>query len=219
LPAIQLFLAYWCRPLKSKHHLPAQLHFPPHHLRIHTHPDRLIHAMDDPTLSSSGLTIPSDSENYDANNESSPSSSPPSSSSTPLILYKPPTLWGLVRGAAINLLLPFVNGLMLGFGELVANEVAFRLGWSGTKVSFSFASRSDGDRGRRCCCGFGGHMSFWKRHVVLTICPDLPYKPRRIKTSRSRRRNARRSCGATEAEWTRVGHVHVFGVGRVKGWT
>ncbi|KAF2651867.1 TOM13-domain-containing protein [Lophiostoma macrostomum CBS 122681] len=82
-------------------------------------------------LTESGITIPSDSENYDANNELSPS--PPSSSSTPLILYKPPTIWGLIRGAAINLLLPFINGLMLGFGELVANEAAFRLGWSGTK--------------------------------------------------------------------------------------
>jgi hypothetical protein len=86
-------------------------------------------------LAESGNTIPSDSENYDGNNELS-SSSPPSSSSTPLILYKPPTLWGLLRGAAINLLLPFVNGLMLGFGELVANEAAFRLGWSGTKVCY-----------------------------------------------------------------------------------
>jgi hypothetical protein len=79
-------------------------------------------------LTESGITMPSDSENY---NHDSPS---PASSSSPLILYKPPTLWGLVRGAAINLLLPFVNGLMLGFGELVANEMAFRLGWSGTKV-------------------------------------------------------------------------------------
>ncbi|KAF2727837.1 TOM13-domain-containing protein [Polyplosphaeria fusca] len=85
-------------------------------------------------LSSSGVTVPSDSENYDGNNEHSPSPSPASSSSSPLILYKPPTLWGLLRGAAINLLLPFVNGLMLGFGELVANEAAFRLGWSGTKI-------------------------------------------------------------------------------------
>ncbi len=72
----------------------------------------------------------SDSENYDATNNDSPSSS-----ASPLILYKPPTLWGLLRGAAINLLLPFINGLMLGFGELVANEAAYRLGWSGTKVS------------------------------------------------------------------------------------
>lgn len=51
-----------------------------------------------------------------------------------MILYSPPTLWGLVRGAAINLLLPFINGLMLGFGELFAHEAAFRLGWGGTKV-------------------------------------------------------------------------------------
>lgn len=87
-------------------------------------------------LSSSGITIPSDSETYDASHSHSHSSpeSPPSDTSSPLILYKPPTLWGLLRGAAINLLLPFVNGLMLGFGELVANEAAFRLGWGGTKV-------------------------------------------------------------------------------------
>ncbi|SZF00016.1 unnamed protein product [Blumeria hordei] len=45
-----------------------------------------------------------------------------------------PTIWSLLRGAAINLLLPFVNGLMLGFGELFAHEAAFRLGWGGTKV-------------------------------------------------------------------------------------
>lgn len=83
-------------------------------------------------LSDSALTVPSDSENYSANNESP--SSPPSTSSSPMILYKPPTVWGLIRGAAINLLLPFVNGLMLGFGELFAHEAAFRLGWSNTKV-------------------------------------------------------------------------------------
>lgn len=83
-------------------------------------------------LYDSALTVPSDSENYSANNESP--SSPPSTSSSPMILYKPPTIWGLVRGAAINLLLPFVNGLMLGFGELFAHEAAFRLGWSNTKV-------------------------------------------------------------------------------------
>ena len=85
-------------------------------------------------LTESSLTIPSDSENYDANNELSPS--PPSSSSSPIILYSPPTIWSLLRGAAINVLLPFINGLMLGFGELFAHEAAFRLGWSGTKVSF-----------------------------------------------------------------------------------
>jgi hypothetical protein len=88
-------------------------------------------------LSSSGLTIPSDSEPYSS--ISPPSSSPPQSSNNngeqPVIIYQPPTFWSLVRGAAINLLLPFVNGLMLGFGELLAHEWAFRLGWSQTNVS------------------------------------------------------------------------------------
>jgi hypothetical protein len=86
-------------------------------------------------LYDSAMTVPSDSENYSARNELS--SSPPSTSSSPLILYKPPTFWGLLRGAAINVLLPFVNGLMLGLGELLAHEAAFRLGWSGTKVGLA----------------------------------------------------------------------------------
>ncbi|MCJ1453980.1 hypothetical protein MMC28_004330 [Mycoblastus sanguinarius] len=86
-----------------------------------------------PDLTGSSATIPSDSENYSSSqNELSPS--PPSSQASPMILYSPPTIWSLLRGAAINLLLPFVNGLMLGFGELLAHEAAFRLGWSGTKI-------------------------------------------------------------------------------------
>ena len=94
---------------------------------------------------SASVTIPSDSENYDGNNELSSSAiSPPESTSpsfpaqSPVILYSPPTFWSLFRGAAINLVLPFVNGLMLGFGELFAHEIAFRLGWSGTKVGYLF---------------------------------------------------------------------------------
>ncbi|KPI37846.1 Mitochondrial import protein 1 [Cyphellophora attinorum] len=88
-------------------------------------------------LSASGLTIPSDSEPYSS--LSPPSSSPPQSSSNnngeqPVIIYQPPTVWSILRGAAINLLLPFVNGLMLGFGELLAHEFAFRVGWSSTNV-------------------------------------------------------------------------------------
>lgn len=83
---------------------------------------------------SESMTIPSDSENYDAHHDLSDSPEEDSSSSSPMILYSPPTIWGLLRGAGINLLLPFVNGLMLGFGELFANELAFRFGWSGTKV-------------------------------------------------------------------------------------
>ncbi|KEY68058.1 hypothetical protein S40285_02732 [Stachybotrys chlorohalonatus IBT 40285] len=82
-------------------------------------------------LAESGVTIRSDSEQYSAGEDIL--TSPPSSSS-PVILYKPPTFWSLLRGAAINLLLPFINGMMLGFGELFAHEAAFRLGWGGTKV-------------------------------------------------------------------------------------
>lgn len=89
-------------------------------------------------LAESGITMHSDSEQYSGGDELS---SPPSSNS-PVILYKPPTAWSLVRGAAINLLLPFINGMMLGFGELFAHEAAFRLGWGGTKVGLSNSSRS-----------------------------------------------------------------------------
>ncbi|KAJ5649726.1 uncharacterized protein N7484_003449 [Penicillium longicatenatum] len=80
-------------------------------------------------LYDSTMTVPSDSENYSANHELSSSTS-----SSPMVLYKPPSIWGILRGAAINLFLPFVNGLMLGFGELFAHEAAFRLGWSNTKI-------------------------------------------------------------------------------------
>ncbi|KAB5575426.1 putative mitochondrial outer membrane protein [Coniochaeta sp. 2T2.1] len=84
-------------------------------------------------MAESGVTIRSDSEQYSGAEEVS-SMSPASSGSPAMILYQPPTLWGLVRGAAINLLLPFINGMMLGFGELFAHEAAFRLGWGGTRV-------------------------------------------------------------------------------------
>ncbi|KAI0439030.1 outer membrane protein TOM13-domain-containing protein [Xylaria telfairii] len=83
-------------------------------------------------LAESGVTIHSDSEQYSAGEDVS--TSPDDSSSSPLILYKPPTTWSLIRGVAINLLLPFINGMMLGFGELFAHEAAFRLGWGGTRV-------------------------------------------------------------------------------------
>ncbi|RYP69272.1 hypothetical protein DL770_008282 [Monosporascus sp. CRB-9-2] len=83
-------------------------------------------------LAGSGVTMHSDSEQYSAGDDIS--ASPNSSSSSPVILYKPPTVWSLVRGAAINLILPFINGMMLGFGELFAHEAAFRLGWGGTRV-------------------------------------------------------------------------------------
>ncbi|KAI1812798.1 TOM13-domain-containing protein [Poronia punctata] len=81
-------------------------------------------------MAESGITIHSDSEHYSTGEDASPSSS----DSPPMVLYKQPTPWSMIRGLAINLLLPFINGMMLGFGELFAHEAAFRLGWGGTRV-------------------------------------------------------------------------------------
>lgn len=91
-------------------------------------------ASDEPPnpMAESGVTIRSDSEQYSGHDELS--TSPPSTSSPAVVLYQPPTVWSILRGAAINLFLPFINGMMLGFGELFAHEAAFRLGWSNTRV-------------------------------------------------------------------------------------
>lgn len=43
-------------------------------------------------------------------------------------------LWAIVRKSAINLVLPFINGMMLGFGEILAHEIGFRYNWIGAKV-------------------------------------------------------------------------------------
>lgn len=109
---------------------------------------------DDPSshLAESGVTIHSDSEQYSAGEDTSVSPES-TSSSNPMILYKPPTVWGLIRGAAINLLLPFINGMMLGFGELFAHEAAFRLGWGGTKVSLTIILSAFLLRDRETCPG------------------------------------------------------------------
>lgn len=139
----------------------------------------------------------SDSEIYDhlSQNDVSDSPSPPSTSSSPLILYKPPTLWGLLRGAVINLFLPFVNGLMLGFGELVANEAAFRLGWSGTKVWDHCGLETE--PGRKCADVF---------------VPDISYASRRIETGGAGCRDARRSGGAEEEKWRGAGYLYGSGI-------
>jgi len=110
-------------------------------------------------LSESQTTFPSDSEVYDANYDANHSNSQDSEeqtshSSSPLILYSPPTFLSILRGAAINLVLPFVNGLMLGFGELFAHEAAFRLGWGGTRVRFA------------CCLGDCSGRRGLKRKLV-----------------------------------------------------
>lgn len=41
---------------------------------------------------------------------------------------------GIVRSCMINLALPFLNGVFLGFGEIFAHEVAFMFGWRGASL-------------------------------------------------------------------------------------
>ena len=150
-------------------------------------------------LSSSQATFPSseDSENYDANHSNqdttSPSGSPPSSSSSPMILYQPPTVWSILRGAAINLLLPFVNGLMLGFGELFAHEAAYRLGWANTKVRQWHYSRA-----------------MCKRAVGTdAMSVDLSITPKQRHTSHGPWcRSTRRPYRAETKRWGRAGCIY-----------
>ncbi|KAF9920522.1 hypothetical protein FBU30_009627 [Linnemannia zychae] len=39
------------------------------------------------------------------------------------------TVLSLCKATAINLILPFINGVFLGFGEICAHELAYRWGW------------------------------------------------------------------------------------------
>uniref|UniRef100_A0A0L0NV02 Mitochondrial import protein 1 n=1 Tax=Candidozyma auris TaxID=498019 RepID=A0A0L0NV02_CANAR len=43
-------------------------------------------------------------------------------------------IWNILKKGAINLVLPFINGIMLGFGEIFAHEVGFKYGFVGARV-------------------------------------------------------------------------------------
>lgn len=45
--------------------------------------------------------------------------------------YSHPTFLWILKSTAINFILPFFNGVMLGFGEILSNEVLFKYGWFG----------------------------------------------------------------------------------------
>ncbi|ORY99898.1 outer membrane protein TOM13-domain-containing protein [Syncephalastrum racemosum] len=45
--------------------------------------------------------------------------------------YRNPTFLWIIRSTAVNFVLPFFNGVMLGFGEILANELVFKYGWFG----------------------------------------------------------------------------------------
>ncbi|ANB11775.1 Mim1p [Sugiyamaella lignohabitans] len=61
--------------------------------------------------------------------------STPDLSTTVVLRNKANSIWSILETSAINLFLPFINGLMLGFGEIFAHELGFRWGWSGARVS------------------------------------------------------------------------------------
>ncbi|KAK9377779.1 outer membrane protein TOM13-domain-containing protein [Lipomyces chichibuensis] len=44
------------------------------------------------------------------------------------------TYLSILRFSAINLLFPFINGMMLGFGEILANEIGIRWGFIGAEL-------------------------------------------------------------------------------------
>jgi hypothetical protein len=56
-----------------------------------------------------------------------------SSSVTPSPFYKHPRLVSFLKGFALYFFFPFISGMMMGFGEISANELAFRMGWFGTR--------------------------------------------------------------------------------------
>ncbi|KAI8084442.1 outer membrane protein TOM13-domain-containing protein [Halteromyces radiatus] len=45
--------------------------------------------------------------------------------------YQKPAFLSFIKSTAINFLLPFINGVMLGFGEILANELVLKYGWFG----------------------------------------------------------------------------------------
>ncbi|KAG4301967.1 hypothetical protein PCK1_001943 [Pneumocystis canis] len=48
-----------------------------------------------------------------------------------LSTYKQTKIWTFFRSSVINIFLPFLNGVFLGFGEIFAHEVSSRWGFLG----------------------------------------------------------------------------------------
>ncbi|ODV87202.1 hypothetical protein CANARDRAFT_21169 [[Candida] arabinofermentans NRRL YB-2248] len=46
----------------------------------------------------------------------------------------PGGVWSFVASCGVNLILPFINGVMLGFGEILAHEIGFKYNWAGARV-------------------------------------------------------------------------------------
>ena len=46
------------------------------------------------------------------------------------------TFFSSLAKCGVNLVLPFINGVMLGFGEIFAHEFAYKHHWIGARVGF-----------------------------------------------------------------------------------
>jgi hypothetical protein len=87
--------------------------------------------IDPPSLSPNTDSYP---EEVSYPSDDAPSSAESHSSNSLVTLYQAPTFLSLLRTTAINLVLPFINGVMLGFGEIFAHELAFQWGWRSAKA-------------------------------------------------------------------------------------
>ncbi|WWC71925.1 uncharacterized protein I206_105884 [Kwoniella pini CBS 10737] len=94
------------------------------------------------------VNIPSSSKGNDDKNQSQPPQQPPSLT---LSLFDPSqlTFRRVLAVVGINLILPFVNGVFLGFGEIFAREVVRvgKLVWRGERTIWSFGRGAAAGRG------------------------------------------------------------------------
>lgn len=67
---------------------------------------------------------------------------------SPRITFSMPAIGRFLGRCCINLVLPFINGMMMGFGELVAHEIGFAWGMSGARVSKGRRRGARGESGR-----------------------------------------------------------------------
>ncbi|KAL1915640.1 uncharacterized protein VTP21DRAFT_6399 [Calcarisporiella thermophila] len=72
--------------------------------------------------------------------------------------YRHPSLLRVLRAVGINFFLPFLNGVMLGLGEIFANEIMFSFGWFGARI-IPAGGRSLIPLGLRGTSHFGGGVA------------------------------------------------------------
>ncbi|KAK9493528.1 outer membrane protein TOM13-domain-containing protein [Lipomyces doorenjongii] len=80
--------------------------------------------------------VPAESEEASFSSSSSASTSSEASQPIPQgsLWKRASTYMSILRFSAINLLFPFINGMMLGIGEILANEIGIRWGFIGAEL-------------------------------------------------------------------------------------